>query len=52
MNDDFQAIKNEFAKYADAVQGTAVAFAMYEDLARRWQLTSTTSISLTNDVFC
>lgn len=35
MNDDFQAIKNEFAKYADATQGTAVAFAMYEDLARR-----------------
>ncbi|EMB4079360.1 hypothetical protein QP353_02275 [Klebsiella aerogenes] len=35
MNDDFQAIKNEFAKYADAAQGTAVAFAMYEDLARR-----------------
>ncbi len=26
MNDDFQAIKNEFAKYADATQGTAVAF--------------------------
>ncbi len=35
MNDDFQAIKKEFAKYTDAAQGTAVAFAMYEDLARR-----------------
>jgi hypothetical protein len=35
MNDDFQAIKNEFEKYDDAAKGTAVAFAMYEDLARR-----------------
>jgi hypothetical protein len=35
MNDDFQAIKNEFEKYDDAAKGAAVAFAMYEDLARR-----------------